>query len=391
MILSPNTHQRADVTSAANTLGLELEVADRLRELSGQPPSIFFQREGSRETWHRATDLAEVLASQPMFVSSTWSVVAPDHAELNESNPPRWHLSSVIWLDIDNKADLLDAIADARETRSRLESLGIDPQTCSLFGTGSKGFHIGIPLAALLPGGAAGAGALTAAHFPLISREFVLTNLATDSTDLSIYSRYRGRIWRQPGVLRPNGRYKVPLSWAELANLRPRDYKELCSAPRDFIPPAAAAAPSPRAAATWAEAMKKVCRPAPPKPKTRTSDTTPDGRLRPDVRSKIERSLAALDVNAMPYSDWIRVGAALKSTQAADALAIWIEWSRSYRGFRPHDCESRWGGLTGDCALGTIHWLAQQATRTARAEREATAIREVRNRADIARIEALRA
>lgn len=369
MILSPNTHQRADVTSAANTLGLELEVADRLRELSGQTPSIFFQQEGSRETWHRATDLAEVLASQPMFVSSTWSVVTPDHAELNESNPPRWHLSSVIWLDIDNKADLLDAIADARETYNRLESLDIDPQTCSLFGTGSKGFHIGIPLAALLPGGVAGAGPLTAANFPLISREFVMSNLATNSTDLSIYSRYRGRIWRQPGVLRPNGRYKVPLGWAELANLRPRDYKELCSAPRDFIPPAAAAAPSPRAAAAWAAAVKKVCRPAPPKPKTRTSDTTPDGRLRPEVRGKVGKSLAELNVNAIDYATWIRVGAALKSTQATDALAIWIEWSRSYRGFRARDCESRWEGLAGDCSLGTLHWLAQQTVKEERAAR----------------------
>lgn len=243
-----------DMNFTVNTapLGLEDAVRAKLEALTGQKPLVSYQRAGGDEPWHVTADLA-VLRS-PMMITSTWSV--QDKADI--SGRSRLHLASGLWVDLDDKQDITDAVKDLGKTAIMLRGIGIEPEQCSLFATGSKGFHLFIPLALIIPGGVSRVGMQTIRHWPALCKAFVLDTLITESTDIGIYNGGRGRQWRQVGIKRPNDAYKVPATWADALKLDAASYALLCSAPRDAVAVQPVLAVAMPAFAAWQKAYLRI-------------------------------------------------------------------------------------------------------------------------------------
>jgi hypothetical protein len=66
------------------------------------------------------------------------------------------------------------------------------------------------------------------AQLPQIYRE-MLYQVYTDTMDLRVYSGRSGRQWRTPNVQRENGKFKVPVTAAEIREMNSEDYQELVS------------------------------------------------------------------------------------------------------------------------------------------------------------------
>lgn len=283
-----------------------------------------------------------------MFTTTTWRAPDPDDPE------KVMHLGDGIWIDLDARKDrgetLADAVVALRLTANKLRQLDIPLECCSVFATGSKGFHIFMPLELLLPGGVAKADIQTARTFPRICRELVINESVTDQTDLSLYCGGKGHLIRQVNVKRDNGAFKVPVAWSEALQLDQAGYAALCGAPRPWIEPAPVTGAVPMAATAWAFAKEKANKQAPrPRPAM-----TP--RQQEVERPKILGLLRKIDPAGLDYRDWLRVGCALRTWGTDDALDLWIAFSQQDRKrYRPGTCESRWDGLTpGAVGIGTL-------------------------------------
>lgn len=347
-------------------LGLGDPVKAKLSELSGKVPVLYWIPSDTKEPWLHTSDLEKLRqrCRAPMFITTTWSVTNPIEPHNAFAN---LHLADGFWLDIDAKTDRGESIEDAVKalgtTVVMLQALDIPIECCSLFASGGKGFHIFAPLALVIPGGVSACGLPTALKFPYLCREFVIQELVTDLTDTGIYNGGKGRIFRQAGVQRSNGLYKVPLAWNSWQGLNAESYREVCSKARSAVMAAPVTSHATRAATAWLKALKAVVksRQQPVKPARPVTDMR--GNLLPGERLKIERALRAL-AGGLDYDDWVRVGMALKSTGANDALGIWIEFSRRYPGYKPGECETKWRSFNGNVGLGTLHHLAKNGGRS---------------------------
>lgn len=114
----------------------------------------------------------------------------------------------------------------------KLDEMGLDLDTCRLYATGKKGFHLEIPQESFMEK----VPAKGYIGLPNVYREMAL-ELCVDTLDLKIYSTGRGRMWRTPNVKRENGRYKVPITVAEMREMTPELYAVLTSEPRPNIEP----------------------------------------------------------------------------------------------------------------------------------------------------------
>ena len=86
------------------------------------------------------------------------------------------------------------------------------------------------------------------------------------------------------------------------------------------------------------------------------------GRLLPQERQRIEATLKTLP--ELEYSDWLRVGCALKSTGDPDALDLWEAYSKKFGKYRDGECASRWPGLSStQVKLGTLFHIAREHAR----------------------------
>jgi hypothetical protein len=338
------------------TFGLTEAARTHLEKLSGSPPEVSYRISDDKGPWRQTKNLSKLLHRQPMYITTTWSV--PDKGSDQEN--ARLHIAAGVWLDIDARAAHGETVRDAVEalgtTVARLEWMGIDPEQCNLFASGGKGFHVYIPLDLMLPRGVEDVGLLTARNWPRVCKEFVLCGLDTHLTDKAIYSGGLGRLFRQANVQRASGLYKVPLAWNEWRGLSEASYKDLCSEPRPAVEPAPVNGIAPRAAEAWNKARAKSTKPAAPQRRA-TRHTDAGGRLLACERRRIEQALAKL--GELEYGDWLRVGCALKSTGAAEALELWETWSRRFPKHRAGECESRWTGLGSTAvSLGTLYHLA---------------------------------
>jgi len=79
---------------------------------------------------------------------------------------------------------------------------------------------------------------------------------------------------------------------------------------------------------------------------------------------KVQELRSALAfINADPYETWLKVGMALKSTNAGQqAYGIWTEWSQQSSKYDPSDQQRTWQSLdlNGSVSLSTIFWMAKQ-------------------------------
>lgn len=190
----------------------------------------YAQIEGGEEQWKPIPEdnLTEFLtAKKPMFLT----VLAVDRlidGALDRETQVTVKYNGPMYFDWDAE-DITDTIAPVHRFCDALEALEVDMSGLRFYATGGKGFHCEIPTSAFLD-----KTSLKAEGLPLLPNIYkeMAQQLATDTMDMRVYSTRRGRMWRQPNVLRPNGKYKVPLSYAELRGITPELYAEYVSAPR---------------------------------------------------------------------------------------------------------------------------------------------------------------
>ncbi len=128
-----------------------------------------------------------------------------------------------LYFDIDNK-DLLESKASTIELVDKLVALGVNATHVQVYASGSKGFHVIVP-ATVFSSGRPVHG-LPYIYLELALRLYVL------GMDLQVYCGGKGNCFRIPNVQRGDGRYRVPITHAELRAMTPEQYAVMCSAPR---------------------------------------------------------------------------------------------------------------------------------------------------------------
>ena len=189
----------------------------------------YYQQVGGEEEWQPvpASHRPEIEAKQPAFI--TVLAVSKLVKDLSYEDKLKLAYSGPAYFDWDSADEEL-VIEKANQFLDKLEEMGVDLAMCRLYATGGKGFHLEIPQELFMdkvpPKGYVG--------LPAVYREMAL-ELCVDTLDLKIYSTGRGRMWRTPNVKRTNGRYKVPITVAEMREMTPELYTALTAAPRPPI------------------------------------------------------------------------------------------------------------------------------------------------------------
>lgn len=180
----------------------------------------YVQIVGGEEKWQPvpANRLAELVASQRPMFTTVLSVSSLVDESTTKEELDKLTFLGPMYFDWDGP-DIDDVLPQVRKFIQKLADLGVDPETLLLYATGGKGFHCEVPMPTFfdkLPK----AGV---ANLPVVYKEIAL-ELAVDTLDLRVYSGRKGRMWRQPNVVRPNGKYKVPITYAELMSMDAASY-----------------------------------------------------------------------------------------------------------------------------------------------------------------------
>lgn len=104
--------------------------------------------------------------------------------------------------------------------------------------------------------------------------------------------------------------------------------------------------------------------------------------LSPTEKLEIRSALAYLDAD--DYHTWIQVGMALQASQAAEAFALWTEWSQLSAKYDPKAMQPKWASFRdrpGGVGLSTIFGMAQKAGWVNPSSRVATDFEELMQRA----------
>jgi len=142
-----------------------------------------------------------------------------------------------LWWDIDREGDIDAATRDARRLAAALvESYRLDGDELLSFFSGSKGYHLGLPLS--LCGSPARSAEFNAVTRRLAERQAEQLGFATDA---GVYDKVR--LFRAPNSRHPKtGLHKRRLTFEELLHLKPAAVVELAATPAPFdlpTPPAA--------------------------------------------------------------------------------------------------------------------------------------------------------
>lgn len=192
----------------------------------------YVQITGGNEGWQPvpASKLAEyVTAHHPMF-TTVLSVSALVDNDTTKEELEKLHYAGPMYFDWDG-TDIDLVSKQANKFVGKLVELGVDPECLRLYATGGKGFHCEVPEPVWLDKvPKAGIPLL-----PIIMREIALS-LVVDTLDLRVYSARKGRMWRRPNVLRPNGKFKVGITYAELQEMTVEKYNQITSQARSEMP-----------------------------------------------------------------------------------------------------------------------------------------------------------
>lgn len=189
---------------------------------------LYYQTTGGEEDW-KAVPVASGdhirIELQPMFI--TVLSVSKLVEDLSYEDKMKLVYDGPMYFDFDSTDEQL-VIDKVKQFLDKLESLKVDLSMLRLFATGGRGYHIEIPQGVFM------AKVKPVMNLPAIYREVAL-DLCVDTLDLRVYSQGRGRMWRQCGVKRSNGRFKVPISVAEMRAMTPEACQQLTSTPRSPI------------------------------------------------------------------------------------------------------------------------------------------------------------
>lgn len=189
--------------------------------------TYFYQQHDDHEAWQASVgaDLQVMLASNtPPFMRTVAGIVD----EFNEAGGNRYLGPVYADWDGDNIAEVIPSV---QKFAAKIKDKGVDINSVRWYATGGKGFHAEIPLGTVFEKVPADG----VVNLPYVLKE-MMYDLATEHLDFRVYSARKGRMWRVPNVKRSTGRYKVPVSVAELMAMTPESYATLTSAPREFSP-----------------------------------------------------------------------------------------------------------------------------------------------------------
>lgn len=199
---------------------------------------LYYQTaEDSKQPWQ----MSDARQDQALRNSSAYHISIyhldkdPDAVDPSEI---RYH--GDLWVDIDHKPSsedptqeetdqaLMQSIYDLRRLLSYLDSVGLPPQYCKLFATGKKGFHICVPCRLF-------GAELKYKNLPKIHKrmaQVISERAGLTGLDRQLYAAGKGKLLRVENKQRSNGKYKVPINYAEVTLLTPEHYSRLTSAPR---------------------------------------------------------------------------------------------------------------------------------------------------------------
>ena len=171
---------------------------------------------------------------QEALSRNPWGVSILEMSEPYDSEDPRWDQKAIkyrgpFYLDIDTP-NIEDSITSALKVVDKLKGLNVPDKAIQLYASGTKGFHLEVPMQVFSNGKAT-------AFLPFIYRS-IAESFEVTGVDLAVYKGKSGLIWRRPNIPRKAGErtvYKVPLTIQELNALDADSYKVLVSKPRlDF-------------------------------------------------------------------------------------------------------------------------------------------------------------
>ena len=186
----------------------------------------YYQTTGGEEVWKPIPTSNLNSITDAMFVTIL-AVDSPVHDGMSKEELKGIKYKGDLYFDLD---DALSPASTAKHTISLIESLGVQgifPDQLAIYASGGKGFHVIVPEECFfLKSPKTGIAML-----PAVYKEMAF-ELSVPSLDLRVYTARKGRMFRQPNVKRPNGLYKVRISYTELSDMTEEKYAEICSEPR---------------------------------------------------------------------------------------------------------------------------------------------------------------
>ena len=233
------------------------------------PNYRYWKTEIDKSPWHlvdwSATKMKEIVAEGAMFITTYTSDAPPlssseEEIDLRENLVKRF---GPLFFDIDAKDQDSEALAEVRRLVFHvLPKFGVPSSVVRIWHSGSKGYHVMVPSVAF--GGESGSRVLPWIHrfmFDAVKEEIEKEG-GTSRLDKSLYVMGKGKMFRIENVKRSNGRYKVPLTVAEIhpeTGLSVEQIIALTNSPRHLpysIPEGFS--PDPRALQWWQRASDKA-------------------------------------------------------------------------------------------------------------------------------------
>lgn len=213
---------------------------------------FYYQQFGGEEQWTAvpASHLPKLIEAQHPVLVTVLSVNALVE-DLPGDQRDKLSYDGPFYVDWDG-ADIAAVIPKVHAFAEKLREMDVDLSMCQWYATGGKGFHCTVPAQIFmekLPKSGT-------PNLPVIYKELVMS-MYVDTIDLRVYSQGRGRMWRQPNVQRPNGRYKVQLTVDEVLNATEETIALLTSSPRPLFEPTPPQF-TPKLAVAYARAAQKV-------------------------------------------------------------------------------------------------------------------------------------
>jgi len=268
------------------------------------------------------------------------------------------YIGDHIYFDFD-APDIEDVISKVQEFAQKFEAMGVNPDSFRWWASGGKGFHCFIPLELIKRDGASSLSLFELQELPIIFRQFA-EFVFVDSLDLSVYSKRRGRQWRQENIQRPNGNYKVPLTYSEVRRMTPDLYSEVVSAPRGIPEEVKVLQVSTELLNLWTNACDKV-RTGQRRIADKRAKAAP---LTPAHTDRLESLLEVIGPDDGSYHDWFKGVAAIHEYYAGreNGYRVAREWSQRGPKFKDGaSFEATWDALFADCSSNvTIATLIQQ-------------------------------
>jgi hypothetical protein len=198
---------------------------------------FYYQVEGGEDSWRAgaASDRAAIVERHQPRYCTVLDVDTNFDGDITREDQLKARYRGDLYIDIDVSVDMGGigvAIQRVNEVLDKYEKVGAKISSFRIFASGSKGFHIEIPIESCLKE----VNKTGYSKLPQIFKEMVhLPELYVDNIDPRVYSSQRGRMWRTTNVQRENGKHKVQISLAECRGLTVEQYEEFVSAPRPIL------------------------------------------------------------------------------------------------------------------------------------------------------------